>query len=525
METNTNNQTVSEKKKRKRNSFAHNTGYSIASQLLSLAISFIMGFLLPRYLDEYQYAYKQVFALYIGYLGVLHFGLLDGIMLRYAQYDYDELDKPRLRSQFCILLTGTTLICVYCCFVAALVLSGVARQLVILIAVSAITKNVFTYTSYAYQITNQIGRYSLLVIAQRITYAVIIVSLLFFRVGTYTWYCIAELCGDLVGILIGCCLNRQLFFGRTLPPRPALAEAWKNVSSGFFLMVANFSSILLVGSARMVIQWRWDDLVFGKTSFSFVLTSLFLTFVSAISVVLFPSLKRMDADDLPKLYYKIRTAFSPILFTLLIGFFPLCLILRMWLPKYTDSLYYLAFLLPLIVFTSKAGLLTDNYLKAYRKERLMLLINLATIVLGICMFLLCAYVADNLILLLLAVVLAVMVRSVLSEIAVMKVIGKVRITEFFLDFLMTAAFIASAHFFRLWVGCLVYAGCLILYLFVYRKPLISVFGQFRDRFRRGRQNASVPNPQGDAAPERQSADAEQNDASHRNGSSENETQN
>ena len=33
---------------------------------------------------------------HVGYVGVLHFGLLDGIVLRYSQYDYDELDKPRI---------------------------------------------------------------------------------------------------------------------------------------------------------------------------------------------------------------------------------------------------------------------------------------------------------------------------------------------------------------------------------------------------------------------------------------------
>ena len=81
---------------------------SVAAQVISLIVSFIMNLILPKYISEYQYAYWQTYLLYVGYVGVFHFGLLDGILLRYSQYDYDELDKPRIRSQFKCLLTITS---------------------------------------------------------------------------------------------------------------------------------------------------------------------------------------------------------------------------------------------------------------------------------------------------------------------------------------------------------------------------------------------------------------------------------
>ena len=91
----------------KKKSITVNVIISLIVQIVSLLVSFIVSFLVPKFIDEYQYAYWQTYILYVGYVGVLHFGLLDGIVLRYSQYDFDQLDKERIRSQFKILLSST----------------------------------------------------------------------------------------------------------------------------------------------------------------------------------------------------------------------------------------------------------------------------------------------------------------------------------------------------------------------------------------------------------------------------------
>ena len=77
---------------------AKNVSLSLFAQFVSLAVSFIMGLIVPKFIDEYQYAYWHTFLLYVSYVGVLHFGLLDGIVLRYSQYEYEELDKKQYRG-------------------------------------------------------------------------------------------------------------------------------------------------------------------------------------------------------------------------------------------------------------------------------------------------------------------------------------------------------------------------------------------------------------------------------------------
>lgn len=462
---------------------AKNLIFSVTAQVVSLVASFILSFVVPKLIDEYQYSYWQTYMLYVGYVGVLHFGLLDGIVLRYSQYDYDELDKPRIRSQFQLLLAFTSVMTFAGCLVSAFLNDNVTREIVILVAVGIITKNIFGYTSYTFQITNRITKYAVLVIAQRAAYALFVAVLLVCRVNDFYWYCIADLFGDVFGIALGAIFNRGMYFGRALPVAECFKEAWLNVSAGIMLMVANFSSMLIVGGAKMMIQWRWDELVFGQVSFSFSVSNLFLTFVTAISVVLFPSLKRMNEEELPNVYTKIRNGISPLLFFAMICYFPGCWILNIWLPNYADSLVYLGILLPLIIFSSKVGLLTNNYLKAYRKERLMLVINAAAVAIGMVVFAIGAYVLNDLEFVLYALVAVIMLRSVASEIAVTRIIKKNITKDFLIELAMTVAFIVAVRFLTLWWACLAYACALVVYSVIYRKSIAAFFRTILNMFK------------------------------------------
>ena len=46
-----------------------NIGLSIIAQIISLAVSFVMNLILPKFISEYQYALWQTYLLYIGYVG------------------------------------------------------------------------------------------------------------------------------------------------------------------------------------------------------------------------------------------------------------------------------------------------------------------------------------------------------------------------------------------------------------------------------------------------------------------------
>jgi O-antigen/teichoic acid export membrane protein len=458
----------------KKTSIKKNIMISISVQLVSLMVSFILSFLVPKFVNEYQYSYWQIYVLYTGYVGILHFGLLDGIVLRYSQYDYDELDKNRIRSQFQLMLALLLFFSFFTIIIGYIFFDGISRSIVILVAISIITKNIMTYNSYSFQITNRINDYALLILAQRVSYGLIAAILLLLHVDNYIYLCLADITGDAIGMIVAAKYNKGMYFGKSIPLLEAIKE-WKiNVRSGVVLMVANWSALLITGSAKMIIQWHWDTLVFGKISFSFSISNLFLMFVSAISVVLFPSLKRMDPDQLPDLYKKIRAALTPLLFTAMIFYYPGCVILEKFLPQYSASLEYLGILLPIIIYTSKISLLTNNYLKAYRKEKSMLIVNVFSLILALALFTFSAYCLNNLKAVLVSIVITEMMYSMLSETAVTKVINFSLKKEFIVETIMTFIFICSTQLLPFFIAFLVYTTTTLIYVFSQKNKIAAL---------------------------------------------------
>lgn len=446
------------------NKIQKNIILSIMVQLISLCVSFVLNLVVPKFIDQYQYAYWQSYVLYVSYVGVLHFGLLDGIMLRYSQYDYYQLDKSTIRSQLNLMLFAIGSLSLITLGMSALFIPGVTKTTIILLAVGIVTKNLFTYTSYSFQMTNRISKYAIAVIIHRLAYGIAVCILLALGINDFKWYCIADLFSDILCVCVAFLFNSEMYFGKAVSFADSIAESRKNISSGLFLLLANWSSMLLLGSAKMIIQLKWDELIFAKVSFSFSVSNLFVTFITAVSVVLFPALKRMDAEKLPALYKKIRQNVTMFLFGVMIFYFPGCYVLKVLLPAYADSLNYLGILLPIIIYTSKVTLLTNNYLKAYRKEKTMLAINAVSILICIAMFVFGAYVLNNLTTVIVCIVIATMINSVLSEIFVMKMIKVYFVRELMAEAIMTILFVLIANYLDNVMGFVAYTAVFVIFL-------------------------------------------------------------
>lgn len=340
------------------------------------------------------------------------------------------------------------------------------------------------YTSYTFQSTNRITQYSFCVIIQRLVYVAFVVICLFAQIQDFRLYCLAEITGDFAAVLFGFACGRELYVGKGLSFKKTALEAKNCILAGMPLMIANLSSGLYIGSAKMIIQWRWDEIVFGKMSFAFSMFTVFLSFIMAVSVVLFPSLKRLDNEELPQLYRKIRAAISPMLFFALLLYFPMCYIIEKWLPNYADSLKYLGMLLPLMVFTAKVSLLTNNYLKIYRKEKMMLFINCVTV--GVCVLgeLIGAYWFNSIDLLILVLVLSCVARSIVSEIAVMRLIEQRGIKDFLTDVVMAVSFFFFVRYLSLKWALVAYGCIFVIYALIDWKNIGGLFQSVRRHFRK-----------------------------------------
>lgn len=443
---------------------ATNVTISLLVQVVSLAVGFILNLIVPKFLEIYQYAHWQTYVLYVGYVGVLHFGLLDGIVLRYSQYDFEELDKARIRSQFKILLVSTSIISLIGILVGALVIGNTDGIIVVLVAVGIVTKNLYSYNTFSFQITNRIKIYALVVLVHRLIYGIVVVFLLIFGVQNFIWYCIADIMGDMAACLVSMFFNKGIYLGKGIGFREAFKEYKTNVLTGIILMFANWSSMLLSGGAKMFIQWRFDELIFGNVAFAFSISNFFLTFINAVSIVLFPSLKRLDPNKLPETYTKIQKILTPVLITALTFYFLARWALEIWVPQYTGSLVYIGFILPTIIWSSKVTLLTNNYLKVYRKEKSLLVVNIISVLIAFILFGICAYIMQDIKAVIISLVCVMFFKSTVSELIVYKIIEKKARFEHIVELLMIAIFVVIVTLLSLLDGLLVWLGVLIIYL-------------------------------------------------------------
>ena len=135
-----------------------NVVLTVSAQLVSFFVSAVLNLILPKYVSEMDYSSWQTLLLYLGYVPIFHFGFLDGLMLRYSQYDYQNLNKPLVQSQFRLFLGAEVFFALIGFALSFGVENETYRQLVRFVSFGIITANLYAYASHLFQMTNRISK-------------------------------------------------------------------------------------------------------------------------------------------------------------------------------------------------------------------------------------------------------------------------------------------------------------------------------------------------------------------------------
>ncbi len=457
---------------------AKNMFMSVGVQAVSLIVGFILNLIVPKFISELDYSYWHMVLLYVQYTGMLHFGFLDGFVLRYSQYDYNELDKKLIRSQYSVIMAIDLAASAGMLVIGFVAFSGINRMICLLTAFATCIAITHHFVSFSFQTTNRIREYARYILVYRCVYCALILLCIVGGFEKYYWFCLASSLSEAAVILwFGLKYNRELFIGPRMRWSEVKGELKETLSAGIWLMISSYAANFLIGSGKMVIQWFWGEYAFGKVSLAFSLCSFVLQFVTAISVVLFPSMKRMKAERLPDMYVQIRNGISPLLFLCLVFYYPGSIILKLWLPQYAQSVVYLGILMPIIIFSSKVSLLTNNYLKAYRKEKMLLIINLTIVIASFLVFLLLGMYVKSIEAMLISILIAIMIRSVVAEMAVAKLINRHFYGDFIMEFVMTAVFVCGTIMLEPLYAFAVYCAAFLVYCICKRAALKQLIGR------------------------------------------------
>ncbi len=345
---------------------------TVGVQAFSVLIGFFINIFLPKLVDVEQYANLQLYFLYGSYAGLFHFGLLDGILIKYAKFDYESIDKEKIRSQLVVLLFVSGFASILFFFVVFLLFQPNNWSLYLAIAISIVVHNVFSYVSCCFQMVNRINGYNLQILFYRIIYAIIVFAFLFIGVRESLFFCFCDIFSLLLAVLLTAGNIKGLMLGKITKIPLIISEARDNIRVGYKILIVNLSFLLLFGFAQFYVQKFYSLEEFGKTAFAFKIINVLSNVVLTVSAICFPALKRIDDDKAADLYHKLRINISPLLLMSLMMYFPMRKILLLWLPKYSESVIYIAYLLPTIVFSTIISIFGNNYLRVKRKEQLLL---------------------------------------------------------------------------------------------------------------------------------------------------------
>lgn len=339
----------------------------VSSNMLAILVSLFTGFILPKQLGVTQYAYYRIYCLYIAYAGVMHLGLVNGIYLKYGNYNKEELPIEKFRKFGRIM---------YLMQLAVVVILGF-----VLFAVRH-TMDMNTALAYAFIIINiplinikwfysSINQFTKrFIIDSYVTYLQnVLMLLMVVLVVAFHWY-------NFIAILIFTtlinlsCMLAVMMQNRTIAAGASHAAVWDEtkgmIRSGFFLMLSEFVAIIILGIDSIFVQNLFSLEQFGMYSFAVSIISVIYSLIGTISNLIYPYLVRVEEEKYAEYYSLMSDVLSVVAIFSLAGYFAAKFIVDTWIQAYVPSLTITAVLFGTVVFRSLIMLVCGNYFKVLK---------------------------------------------------------------------------------------------------------------------------------------------------------------
>lgn len=461
-----------------------NFSYTISSNLISLIISTLVVIVVPKLVGVEEYGYWQLYLFYSAYVGFLHFGWSDGIYLRYGGEEYSNIDKRIFSSQFYMMALFQFFVAAIIFGLAVLFIKDTDRVFILnMVALNALIINVLSILLLTLQATNRIKDYAQINIISRVSYVLLIIFFLFLGIREFRVMIVADLIGKTLSLIYAIYACKDIVFNKINTLSFNFSETTENIRVGMKLMFANIASMLIIGVVRFGIEYSWDVSTFGKISLTLSVSNLLMLFINATGIVIFPVLRKLHIEALPKLYIVIRDILMVILFSVLVLYFPMNALLTRWLPNYADSLAFMALLFPISLYEGKMGLLINTYLQTLRKEKFIMKINIVVLLLSVFSTIFTTIIFRNLNAAILSILFAISIRSILAEVYLSKFL-KVNVKKDILyETTLTVLFVIIGWYINSISGFVLYALAVSFYVYLKRKGLVHSFSMMKTYMR------------------------------------------
>ncbi|MCU7357828.1 oligosaccharide flippase family protein [Enterococcus dispar] len=452
-------------KTKKKQNLSANIKYSVVANFITMLISIISIIIFPKILGTSSYGYYQLYLFYISFAGIIHFGIIDGILLNFAGLSYNDIVKKRVINQFWILSILQLIITLPIISMINFIIKFNYNQFIVIVLslICIVITNQRSLILSVLQSSNRIYEYSKLTRIDRIIFIFPAIIYLLFLGNNFTVLIMIDLVCRFLALIYGIFLIRNDFFKTISIEKKDILETIKLSKSGLNLTFSFLSNQLITGVIRLSIQNKWSITEFGKISLTLSLSNMFLTFINAISATLFPHLRKIEVRLYSDIYEKYRAIFVSLTFGILVLFYPMADILNIWLPEYKDSIYYMGILFPMFVYEAKTSLITNTFLKTIRKEKIIFFSNISALIISIVFSLIFVFIFSSIELTVFLILFVVVIKSEISEIFLSKYLNKSTLLMRLQEYVLTLVFVGVNLYLPLYFALLGY----ILIYFVY----------------------------------------------------------
>ena len=377
-----------------KNNFFKNVTKVALSNITTILAGAIAGFLLPKIIGVTNYGYYKTFSLYISYVSIFQFGIMEGIYLKFGGIDYDKLDKKLFRfySRFLILLEFfTSLIFV---IISLLVFNNDYQFIFLCVSLFLLFQNITTYYQYISQITSRFNELSIRNILKSILTIISVAGMwvyyhfyskIFLSYKIYTiLYCIIFAILTIWYIFT----YKDITFGEKIK-RVDIKEnetIFSLLKIGFPLLMSNLCTTIIFAIDRQFVSLLFDIDTYGSYSFAYNMLQLVTVAASSISTVIYPSLKKYNKEKLIDEYSHVISAFTIFMLGCCLVYFPLKAFIPFFFAsqsKYVDSLPIFRIILPSLAISCAITVVIHNYYKIFKLNFRYFLIVVTILVLSI----------------------------------------------------------------------------------------------------------------------------------------------
>lgn len=331
-----------------------------SANFLTMISGIIIGFVVPAVLSVDSYAYLKTYTFYLSYIGLLHFGFIDGMYIKYGGKELEVLDKREFKLEHIVFIFIQIIITIFF-IILAFYKSDI---IVLLLALSILPINTVSFFTLFYQSVGEFKKYANISYVYTLIYLVINVLLaIVFKSKSYILYCIASILANGVVFLY---LEYKFFMEFNKIKVKYDRKVWNNIKVGFFVLLGNLSVVMFYAIDRWFIKLFYTVNDFAYYSFAISMLNIINVLISAISVTFYNYLAK---DENEKRVKKLKTYFIILGAFASLGYFVLAGIVNIILKKYIPSLNIIAISFAAYPYMIVINALYVNLYKARKDEK------------------------------------------------------------------------------------------------------------------------------------------------------------